>query len=325
MTALHYACQNGYANVVELLLARRDTELGLKDSSHRTPILCAAEKAHQEIVAMLAPERNGHRLPLNALHSSQSFKATIVDFGINENHHLQRRISSSMYDLLYGWDEINEKPKVPTQIKNIKIKPAFRWIHMPANNLAWVDALLTKVFIESGHREVDDYKALQKIFSQEHRGPFVHASFMRTYCHRISPTNTRNPVLAEFVQDETVAGTSSTPAIQVSPATPLAGSLATLPEKENTASSNKKKTKGDRFEKRQIKKSVVQTPKANASGKTGKQPEKNGAKPSSKPSPSGKIVLFVSFCIEPLYIISAVYNLRRCPFCITRWTLLESK
>jgi hypothetical protein len=301
MTALHYAALNGYTDIVKLLLTREDTELSLKDSSDRTPMLCAAERGHEEIVNLLAPANNGDRLPKNAKESSQSFKATIVDFGINENPRLQRRISSSMFDLLYGWDKDSDKPKVPSQIKNIKVKPSFRWIHIPANNLAWIDAMLTKAFVESGHREVEDFKALEKCFNQEHRGPTVHASFMRTYAHRIPPmTNARNPVEAypETIQEETITAGASTPAIQVSPATPLKGSLATLPDKENTPKSDKKKSKGDRFEKKQAKKTGSQSPnpKANIS-KPGKQTDKTGThilKPSSKFTQNGKIVLFVS-------------------------------
>jgi Ankyrin repeats (3 copies) len=300
MTALHYAAHNGHTEIVKLLLKKDDAELSLKDSSDRTPMLCAAERGHDEIVSLLAPEKNGHRLLHNAKESSQSFKATIVDFGINENPRIQRRISSSMYDLLYGWDKDTDKAKVPTQIKNIKVKPSFRWVHIPANNLAWVDAMLTKVFVESGHREVEDFKALEKCFNQEHRGPTVHASFMRTYAHRIPPmTNARNPMEPppETIQEETITAAASTPAIQVSPATPLKGSLATLPDKENTPKSDKRKGKADRFEKKQAKKTGNQgpNPKANIS-KQGKQSDKSGIhslKP-SKFTQNGKIVLFVS-------------------------------
>lgn len=45
--------------------------------------------------------------------------------------------------------------------------------------------LLAKLFVEAGCRDIDDFKALQRCFGQEHRGQQVHACFMRTFCHKI--------------------------------------------------------------------------------------------------------------------------------------------
>lgn len=56
--------------------------------------------------------------------------------------------------------------------------------HFP--QIAWVETLLIKWFIESGCRDLETYKALTKCFEQEHRGPLPHANFMRPYCQRIS-------------------------------------------------------------------------------------------------------------------------------------------
>jgi hypothetical protein len=58
----------------------------------------------------------------------------------------------------------------------------FRWIHLPANNMAWVEALLTKLFIEEGASDVQGFKALEKSFSHQHRGKQSHSHFMRPLC-----------------------------------------------------------------------------------------------------------------------------------------------
>lgn len=195
MTALHWAASNGHQEVVKILLDRPETNLAIKDNEERTPMICAAEGRHNRIVSMLSPARQAHRLSESAREATKKFEATIVDFGEFQEMKWQKRDVSqkkpqlvfkpTVFDLLYGWNEKEDKPTVPVLTKNIKWKPHFRWIHLPANNIAWIETLLAKSFIEGGHRDVEGFKALGKCFDQEHRGPLAHANFMRTYCHRV--------------------------------------------------------------------------------------------------------------------------------------------
>lgn len=133
MTPLHWAAFNGFEEVVKLILTRPDVDLTIKDSFNRTAMLCAAEKHHSEIVQLLSPARAADRLSAVARDACRSFEATVVDFGQFEKKQLVSK--HSVYDLLYGWDQENDKPKIPTLTKNIKYKPDFRWIHLPANNV----------------------------------------------------------------------------------------------------------------------------------------------------------------------------------------------
>ncbi|CAK7242632.1 MAG: hypothetical protein STHCBS139747_004128 [Sporothrix thermara] len=192
MTPLHWAAYNGFESVVKVLLARDETRLDIKDSFDRTPMLCAAERYHREIVQLLSPVHAAGRLSPAARAACNEFKATVVDFGNFRDGKQHQVFKRSVYDVLYGWDEETGKPKVDTQIKNIKYQPDFRWIHLPANNIAWVETLLSKWFIEGGHRDIEPFKALEKCFDQEHRGPLAHAHFMRTYCHRIPALHSRS-------------------------------------------------------------------------------------------------------------------------------------
>jgi Mg2+ and Co2+ transporter CorA len=48
--------------------------------------------------------------------------------------------------------------------------------------MAWVEALLTKAFIEEGASDVEGFKALEKSFSHQHRGQQMHSHFMRPLC-----------------------------------------------------------------------------------------------------------------------------------------------
>ncbi|KAI1650869.1 uncharacterized protein F4817DRAFT_326027 [Daldinia loculata] len=184
MTPLHWAAFNGFEEIVRLLLTRPDVDISIKDSFNRTAMLCAAEKNHPEIVQLLSPARAADRLSPIARRACQAFEATVVDFGQFEKKQLVSKYS--VFDLLYGWDSENDKPKIPTLTKNIKYKPDFRWIHLPANNIDWVETLLAKSFIEAGHRDIEAFKALEKCFDQEHRGELPHAHFMRTNSHRIT-------------------------------------------------------------------------------------------------------------------------------------------
>ncbi|KAE9368720.1 hypothetical protein N431DRAFT_63393 [Stipitochalara longipes BDJ] len=48
--------------------------------------------------------------------------------------------------------------------------------------MAWVEALLTKAFIEEGANDVEGFKALERSFSNQHRGQQSHSHFMRPLC-----------------------------------------------------------------------------------------------------------------------------------------------
>ncbi|RYP34226.1 hypothetical protein DL767_004349 [Monosporascus sp. MG133] len=137
MTPLHWAAFNGFEDIVRLLLSRPDANLSIKDSFDRTPMLCAAERYNADIVKLLSPERAADRLSPSAKAACKAFEATVVDFGEFEKRQLVSKYS--VYELLYGWDQENDKPRIPTLTKNIKYKPDFRWIHLPANNVRYSD------------------------------------------------------------------------------------------------------------------------------------------------------------------------------------------
>ena len=139
MTPLHWAAFKGFGDIVLLFLSKSETDLSIKDSFFRTAMLCAAQENHSDIVKLLSPACTADRLSPSATESCYAFKATVVDFGEFEKKQLVNK--HSVFDLLYGWDEEKDKPKVPTLTKNIKYKPDFRWIHLPANNVwkLWLD------------------------------------------------------------------------------------------------------------------------------------------------------------------------------------------
>jgi hypothetical protein len=114
-------------------LTRPDVNIAVKDGFDRTPMLCAAEKYHADIVQLLSPARTANRLSPLEEKACKAFEATVVDFGQFEKKQLVSK--HSVYDLLYGWNAEYDKPRVSTLTKNIHYKPDFRWIHLPANNV----------------------------------------------------------------------------------------------------------------------------------------------------------------------------------------------
>lgn len=180
MTPLHVAAQAGHLEVVECLLERKDIKRTARDSFGITPFLRAAQNKRRDIVNLLAPSNNVETLSEDALGACNGFDATIVDFG---NFHNDNKVTRrTVYEVLYGRDAINpRKPAVailPTESK----ATSFRWIHLPANNMAWVEALLTKAFIEEGANDHEGFRALERSFTHQHRGQQVHSHFMRPLC-----------------------------------------------------------------------------------------------------------------------------------------------
>lgn len=182
-TPLHVAAQAGHLDVVNCLLERNDVKRAAKDAFGITPFLWAAQSkkpARKDIINRLAPHNQIEALSEDALGATNGFHATIVDFG---NFHNENRVSrKTVFELLYSRDPINpRKPAVSVLPKDSK-GTNFRWIHLPANNMAWVEALLTKAFIEEGATDVEGFKALERSFSHQHRGQQVHSHFMRPLC-----------------------------------------------------------------------------------------------------------------------------------------------
>lgn len=161
MTALHHCARNGHIEIVRLLLRQQGIRVHRKDSFEATPMLGAAQNGHVDIARLLSPTNDGVNLSLPAQAACNGFQATVADFGME--HRPMNHRKYSVFDVLYGWDEDKQKPTVTTLTRNIPAKPAFRWIHLPTNNLAWVETLITKHFIEDGASDVDGFKAMEKL------------------------------------------------------------------------------------------------------------------------------------------------------------------
>lgn len=184
MSPLHVAAQGGHIAIVRCLLERKDVKRAMADSFGCTPFLRAAQNRRKDIVELLAPFNHVETLSEDALGACNGFNATIVDFG--NFHNENRVVKKSIYELLYARDSVNPRKPAITILPQDPNIVDFRWIHLPANNMAWVETLLTKWFIEDGAHDVEGFKALERSFSHQHRGQQTHSHFMRPLCQSTS-------------------------------------------------------------------------------------------------------------------------------------------
>jgi ankyrin repeat protein len=193
-TALHWAADQGHLGVVRRILVEPTSLTNSKDNSKNTPFSLAAQKGHHEIMEILKPYTHDHGPSDHAKHACENFTAAVVDFVRDpEEKKASPKVQRlSVYDVLYS---PKRKPKLPKGepvapsnettnnrfliTTNLKIvKADFRWIHLPANNVAWAEALINKYFIEHGDRAIYE-SMLQSLQDQQHRGPQAHSFYMR--------------------------------------------------------------------------------------------------------------------------------------------------
>ena len=191
--------------------------------------------------------------------------------------------------------------------------------------------LLAKTFIEGGQRDIEDFKALEKCFNQEHRGPEAHAHFMRPWSQRyaISPhrhdkSDPTPEVHKEAPLEESAATLIVTPPDAEPPPTPTARKPQPSPTREVTPKSEKKKkSKAEKIAERHTKRPKHRDgPTGNVPPKQNKSDDKapSGAPkaPPSTPGANGKIVMFVR--PEALQVQRFHAKVLRCLFCTTRQT-----
>lgn len=178
MTALHWAAELGHLAVVMRILKDEKAWKNSKDSFDSTPLARAGQHGYQAIVQALRPHIFEGSLSPDAKEACRRFTAAVVDFYYDDKT-LKRSLvkKKTVYETLYAIDPNDpsqQKFAVTTSIEDIASNPPdFRWIHLPSNNVAWAEALITKYFLEKGLKGATDaagYKAMLRIFGeQQHR------------------------------------------------------------------------------------------------------------------------------------------------------------
>jgi ankyrin repeat protein/Mg2+ and Co2+ transporter CorA len=198
-TPLHIAAEMGHVDIVKILLQQPDIQFAAKDSRGNTPLIDAARSKEREpILQLLAPWNDLfiQSLPENVKQAAKDYDANVVDFQKAADTKILRH-KMPVFNVLYhdpeeagalGREHVSTRPD-PSK------EGAFRWIHLPANNLHWCHTLLTKHFIECGSSEdVESFKALERSLSQQqYRGRRIHSRFMRPACTKlVRRTDDRN-------------------------------------------------------------------------------------------------------------------------------------
>ena len=203
MTSLHWAAENGHTSVVRRILQDDASWKNPKDTFDTTPLSRAYRRGHKAIVELFKDCL--FTLPCgDAGYACDQFTASVVDFFLARGEHDPPQVRRMpVRHILYDRDpKTKDKFAITTRLDDIqKGAPSFRWIHLPANNLAWAEVLITKMIVEDGPIDVSGFQSMLRIFGQQqHRGSKVHSRFMRPLCQlhgsSTSPRHARAPAFS---------------------------------------------------------------------------------------------------------------------------------
>ncbi|KAK7209412.1 hypothetical protein V2G26_016590 [Clonostachys chloroleuca] len=208
MTAIHVATVNGHKRVVARILEDPRTDTTIKDVWGRTALMCATDKS---IAELLSPARiDTNTLSPTALQACKETIATVFEVGRSALSEALMgsppRVSNpSIYELLYGWnlnhddvsdqgasdqetsEEEGQEKKVQRDSPTVSTIPrdGIKWIHLPANNLAWLQTLIGKAWIERDCKNIGSFHTIMNCLDNSNRTSSKHANYLLPSCHII--------------------------------------------------------------------------------------------------------------------------------------------
>ncbi|KAI0840804.1 hypothetical protein F5Y06DRAFT_261804 [Hypoxylon sp. FL0890] len=228
-TPLMVAVSRGNVSIAKLLLehgadcaARSDDGLSAKDLACGSEELKSLLDNATFLQGPYLPSPMGEtsttgrvtlELPRAPIHNADKmvachgFQISIIDFFIEES---ERRIetSASVYEVLYGKGPAALMKEATPPSASGK-SPSFRWYHLPANNLEWVEVLLKRHLSETGRMSSglsEEEKSQLEICRLQgvHHSGTVYSTAKRPGCHAVKKklcdyTNDDIYQLASFV------------------------------------------------------------------------------------------------------------------------------
>ncbi|CZR62256.1 uncharacterized protein PAC_12153 [Phialocephala subalpina] len=182
LTSLHKAAANGHETVVSLLL-QKGVGVNMRDSNGDTPLHIAAYYGHPATVHTLL--ENGAEF-VSSEEAKEQYKAVVrllkaADFeasGLADDPSL---ISKRVDDLFKANVIRFRDGMVPPSVSSISLtdlfneqdtpdKELFRWIHLPANNMRWVELLMHQHVKLKGGRPAQNAILKKELWAQrQHR------------------------------------------------------------------------------------------------------------------------------------------------------------
>ncbi|KAH8599991.1 hypothetical protein B0O99DRAFT_347159 [Bisporella sp. PMI_857] len=229
-TALHKAAQQGNEWVVAALL-EFGADLDKRDILGITPLDAALAQGNDAVVRLFMKNRGAliasskstpdallapvYSVEAPALDRFTGMNATTVDFyvelsteGYEEHRVTQTAVETLVWGENFGRNDDSERRSKSSHIssdlvpKAASVEPDFKWIHIPANNMLWVEALMAKLYAEHDKKSAAPDLMKPELWSdKQHRSEefTVHSRFMKPSCRYIQEANAPRENLVLFM------------------------------------------------------------------------------------------------------------------------------